>query len=253
MTDSELVHRVDADGVATVTLDSPGNRNALSARLRDELRGHLRDTAADDAVRVVLLDHTSPSFCSGMDLKESREQGPGVHELPELLELIWTHPKPVIAKVAGSARAGGVGIIAACDIAVANHSATFAFSEVRIGVVPAVISVTVLPRLAPRAAQELFLTGEVFTAERAAQIGLLTASVAGEDLHNAAQHYMTALSKGAPAALTRTKQLLTERATAGMEERFQAMLELSAEFFASEQAQEGMRAFADKRAPDWVP
>ena len=253
MTDTELVHRVDDDGMATVTLDSPRNRNALSAQLRDELRAHLTDTAADDAVRVVVLDHTGASFCSGMDLKETREQGPGVHELPELLHLIWTHPKPVIAKVAGSCRAGGVGIVAACDIAVANEGSTFAFSEVRVGVVPAVISVTVLPRLDPRAAQELFLTGEVFTAQRAAQIGLVTAAVAAEDLHNAVGHYVTALGKGAPAALTRTKQLLTEAATAGMDDRFEKMLELSAEFFRSDQAQEGMAAFAEKRAPNWVP
>lgn len=255
-TSDELVHLHVADGVATITLDSPANRNALSAQLRRELTAHLATTAGDEDVRVVVLDHTGSVFCSGMDLRESRGAGAsaqGVNEFPLILEAIWRHPRPVVAKLAGLARAGGVGLVAACDIAVAASNATFAFTEVRIGVVPAVISVTVLPRLAPRAAQELFLTGNVFTAERAAQIGLLTAAVAPEDLHDTVQHYVTALGKGAPAALARTKELLAEGATEGMRARFDAMLELSAGFFASAEAQEGMTAFAEKRPASWVP
>ena len=253
---AELVHLRVADGVATITLDSPANRNALSAQLRRELTTHLAATAQDDAVRVVVLDHTGHVFCAGMDLRESRGAGPsaqGVHEFPQILEALWRHPKPVIAKLAGLARAGGVGLVAACDIAVAADTATFAFSEVRIGVVPAVISVTVLPRVAPRAAQELFLTGDVFSAGRAAEIGLLTAAVAPEDLRDRVQHYVTALGKGAPKALARTKELLAGSTADGMGARFEAMLELSAGFFAAPEAQEGMTAFAEKRPASWVP
>jgi methylglutaconyl-CoA hydratase len=253
---SELVHLHVVDGVATITLDSPDNRNALSAQLRRELTAHLATTAADDAVRVVVLDHTGHVFCAGMDLRESRGAGPsaqGVNEFPQILEALWRHPKPVIAALSGLARAGGVGLVAACDIAVASTAASFAFSEVRLGLVPAVISVAVLPRLAPRAAQELFLTGDVFSAERAAEIGLLTAAVAPEDLRERVLHYVTALGKGAPLALTRTKELLSAGTADGMGARFGEMLELSAGFFAAPEAQEGMTAFAEKRPASWVP
>src|SRR3989442_1636600 len=159
----ELVHYEVQRGIATITLDSPHNRNALSAQLRSELRDHLSTAVGDDTVRVIVLSHTGPVFCAGMDLKEAGGASAGqqgVNEFPAILEQIWTSPKPVVARLAGPARAGGIGMIAACDIAVAAHSATFAFSEVRIGVVPAVISLTVLPRLNPRAAHELFLTGD---------------------------------------------------------------------------------------------
>src|SRR5690242_17883638 len=122
MSESELVHLDVADGVATITLDSPANRNALSARLRRELLAHLDAALADDAARVVVLGHTGRVFCSGMDLKEARGAGAadqGVNEVPAILQRIWTASKPVVAKVAGPARAGGVGLVAACDIAVA--------------------------------------------------------------------------------------------------------------------------------------
>lgn len=254
--ETELVHLTVAGGVATITLDSPGNRNALSAQLRSELQERLRTAAGDYHVRVVVLEHTGSVFCSGMDLRESRGAGAddqGVNEFPNILRQIIELEKPVVAKVAGPARAGGVGLIAACDLAVASDTATFAFTEVRIGVVPAVISVVVLPRIAPRAAQELFLTGEVFTAQRAAEVGLINESVPAEDLHDAVLHRVTALAKGAPAALARTKQLLADASYSRLPERFSEMLSLSAQMFASEQAQEGMAAFVEKRAPSWVP
>ena len=181
----ELVHYTVDNGVATITLDSPHNRNALSAQLRRELRDRLAAAAEDDTVRVIVLDHTGPVFCAGMDLKEAGSPDSstaGVNEFPEILTRIWTSPKPVVAKLAGPARAGGVGMVAAADIAVAVDSATFAFTEVRLGLVPAVISVTVLPRLLPRAAHELFLTGEKFDAGRAVEVGLLNAAVPADRL-----------------------------------------------------------------------
>ncbi|GAA0532056.1 enoyl-CoA hydratase [Saccharopolyspora subtropica] len=252
----ELVHCAVNNGIATITLDSPHNRNALSAQLRRELREHLSAAIADDAVRVIVLDHTGPVFCAGMDLKESRSadaQNQGVQEFPAILEQLWTSPKPVVAKLAGPARAGGVGIVAACDIAVAVDTATFAFSEVRIGVVPAVISVTVLPRLNARQAHELFLTGETFDAHRATEIGLLNAAVAADRLDAEVQRYADMLALGGPRALAATKEMLTAQRPAKMSEAFAQMLELSAEFFAGEEGQEGMRAFAEKRTPSWVP
>jgi methylglutaconyl-CoA hydratase len=252
---TELVHLDIAAGVATITLDSPANRNALSAQLRPELLAHLGTALADDAARVVVLTHTGPVFCAGMDLKESRgsaAQDQGIDEVPAILQKLWTSPKPVVARLAGAARAGGVGIVAACDIAVAAHEATFAFSEVRIGVVPAVISVTVLPRLLPRAAHELFLTGETFDAARAAEVGLLSVAVPAADLDAAVAHYVEMLRLGAPGALAATKEMLRRERPSTMAAQFGEMVALSAAFFAADEGQEGMRAFAEKRPPAWA-
>jgi methylglutaconyl-CoA hydratase len=257
---TELVHLDVEAGVATITLDSPANRNALSAQLRGELLAHLRTAIADDAARVIVLTHTGRVFCAGMDLKETRgasSQEQGIRDVPQILELIWTSPKPVVARLAGAARAGGVGIVAACDIAIAAQEATFAFSEVRIGVVPAVISVTVLPRLLPRAAHELFLTGETFGAARATAVGLLNAAVPADGLDAEVARYVEMLRLGAPSALAATKAMLARTNQAGerpptMGEQFDEMLALSAGFFAADEGQEGMRAFAEKRPPAWA-
>jgi methylglutaconyl-CoA hydratase len=257
---AELVHYTvdgtNGPGVATITLDSPGNRNALSAQLRRELRDHLATALGDDAVRVIVLDHTGPVFCAGMDLKEAGSAGSstdGVNEFPEILTQLWTSPKPVVARLAGPARAGGVGIVAAADIAVAVSDATFAFTEVRLGLVPAVISVTVLPRLLPRAAHELFLTGEKFTATRAVEIGLLNAAVPAASLDAEVRRYTDMLALGGPTALAATKEMLRRARSADLADDFADMLELSAGFFAGAEGQEGIAAFAQKRPPNWVP
>ncbi len=251
----ELVLYRRRGGTATITLDSPHNRNALSARLRAELSARLDEAVTDDAVRVIVLTHAGPVFCSGMDLKEAAgpdASGQGVREFPHILDQIWASPKPVLARVAGPARAGGIGLIAACDIAVAAEAATFAFSEVRIGVVPAVISLTVLPRISPRDAQALFLTGETFDAGRAARIGLINVAVPLSELDAEVARYVDALQLGAPRALAATKKLLARPRFATPAEGFTEMLALSAEFFASEEGQEGIAAFAAKRPPRWA-
>ncbi|HEY2222076.1 enoyl-CoA hydratase-related protein [Actinomycetospora sp.] len=259
---TELVHLEVDSGRATITLDSPTNRNALSAQLRRELRAHLDAALSDDAVRVVVLTHTGTVFCSGMDLRESRGAGAGdqgVQEVPAILQTLWHSAKPVIARLAGPARAGGVGLVAACDIAVAARAgaggkgATFAFSEVRIGVVPAVISVPVVPRLLPRAAEELMLTGETFDADRAAAIGLVNRAVDPDALDAEVDRYTDMLARGGPAALAGTKAMLRRRPADDMAADFEAMLSLSAQYFASDEGQEGMAAFAEKRSPRWIP
>jgi methylglutaconyl-CoA hydratase len=254
MTDPPLVRCAVDAGVATLTLDSPANRNALSARLRRELLGGLEVALADPAVRVILLAHTGPVFCSGMDLRESAGAAAGaqgVNELPRILETVWGSAKPVIARLAGPARAGGIGLVAACDLAVAVDSATFAFSEVRIGVIPAVISAVVLPRLVPRAAHELFLTGETFDADRAVRIGLLNQSVPAADLDGAVDRYVRMLLAGAPGALDGTKRLL-QRPRGGLRDDLAALTTISAGYFAGPEAQEGMAAFRDRRPPSWA-
>jgi methylglutaconyl-CoA hydratase len=252
---AELVHRTTIHGVSTITLDSPGNRNALSAALRAQLREHLDAAAQDGTTRVVVLTHTGPVFCSGMDLREARDRGAddaSVLEFPAILQAIWTHPKPVVARVAGPARAGGVGIIAACDLAVAARTATFAFSEVRIGVVPAVISAVLRPRMLPRAVQELFLTGETFDAGRAERDGLITAAVPADRLDEEVARYVAMLRLGAPEALAATKRLLATPPAEDLGQELAEQVERSARFFGSAEAAEGMRAFAEKRPPSWA-
>jgi len=252
----ELVRYSVSRGVATLTLDSPGNRNALSAELLAGLAGGLDRALADAAVRVVVLAHTGAVFCSGMDLKAAAVADPErqpVRAFPRVLQRIWDSPKPVLARVGGKARAGGIGLVAACDIAVGAESADFAFTEVRIGVVPAVISVPVLPRMLPQAAHELFLTGETFTATRAAQIGLLNAAVPDADLDAEVARYCDLLVQGAPGALAATKQLLRRPPAASMADDIAALSALSARHFTSEEGQEGIAAFREKRPPRWIP
>jgi methylglutaconyl-CoA hydratase len=250
-----MIRATTARGVATLTLDSPHNRNALSRRLVDELLAALAQARDDDSVRVVVLSHTGSVFCSGVDLTETaaaRDRGEvPAARLGEVLTAIWESPKPVVARVGGAARAGGLGLIAASDIAVCGEEASFAFTEVRLGVIPAVISATVLPRLAPRAAAELYLTGERFDGRRAVEIGLVTAAVPTADLDATVTRYTDALCQGAPKALAGAKRLLnrdTDVRTALVE-----LTALSVDFFTSEEGREGVAAFQERRSPNWVP
>jgi len=247
------VHLDVERGIGTITLDSPANRNALSAQLRQELAGHLETAFADDAVRVIVLTHAGTVFCSGMDLKEASGGAVAGQEFPRILESIWTSPKPVVARLAGPARAGGLGLVAAADIAVAADSVSFAFTEVRIGVVPAVISVTVLPRLLPRAANELFLTGETFDAARAAHIGLINSAVPADQLDEEVRRYTDMLALGGPIALSATKEMLRAKRPESMQDDLAEMLALSGRHFTSDEGKEGMAAFLEKRKASWVP
>lgn len=252
---AELVH-LDVDGgVGAITLDSPANRNALSAALRRQLGERLRAVLDDDAVRVVVLTHTGTVFCAGADLKDARGAGAdaqGVAELPELLLSLMTAPKPVVARVAGTARAGGIGLVAACDLAVAADDVTFAFPEVRLGLVPAVISVPLRRRVPPQALRRLLLTGEVFDAAHAQRVGLLDAAVPADRLDAEVARYTDALLRGAPRALAATKAVLADPPAEDARE-LEVLGRLSAAHFASAEGQEGLAAFAERRRPSWAP
>lgn len=254
-----LVRREASGGVATITLDSPRNRNALSVRLLGDLEDGLNWALAEESVRVIVLTGTGPVFCAGADLKEQRVAPGGAHEapvtasFPEIMSLIWESPKPVVCRLNGTARAGGLGLVAACDFAIAPGSASFAFSEVRLGVVPAMISVTVLRRLHPRAAAEYLLTGETFDATRACEIGLLTRAVPEEELDATVAHYTGMLLRGGPEALALTKQLVRTVPELSVEEGMRQMAELSARRFTSAEGQEGIAAFMEKRPASWIP
>jgi methylglutaconyl-CoA hydratase len=252
----DLVRTATDRGVTTVTLDSPANRNALSTPLMRQLLAALAVAVADPAVRVVVLSHTGPVFCSGADLKETAaayESGRvPVEMLGDVLAAVWEFPKPVVARVAGPARAGGLGLIAAADIAVCAEPVTFAFTEVRLGVIPAVISATVLPRLAPRAAAELYLTGDTFDGRRAAEIGLVTTAVPADALDATVSRFCDALVRGGPLALAGTKQLLRRHPAESVRADLAELGARSAGYFRSDEGREGVAAFREKRPARWV-
>lgn len=252
----ELVHLEVAGGIATVTLDSPHNRNALSAALLADLQSVLGAAIADDQARLIVLTGAGPVFCSGADLKEGRTAAgprPGATGgLPGILKQVWNSPKPVIGRINGPARAGGIGLVAACDIAVAPEDATFAFSEVRLGLIPAIISVVILPKVGITNCMELFLTGDTFTAADAVRFGLLNATVPPDRLDENVARYTGSILKGAPGALAGCKRLVREVPAMDMDAAFEFTAALSAEYFTSEEAREGMTAFAEKRPPRWA-
>lgn len=241
-----LIRRTHARGVETLGLDSPANRNALSAALVGELSDALTDCAKDSGVRAIVLTHTGNTFSAGADLRDPPHPDALVALLRQIVEL----PKPVVARVTGHVRAGGLGLLAACDIAAAATESTFAFTEVRIGVAPAVISLPLLPRTDPRALARYYLTGELLDAAEAARIGLLTA--AGDDVDAVLEPILDGLRRAAPEALAETKQLLTARVLETFDRDAADLTALSARLFASPQAREGMTAFLERRDPPWV-
>jgi enoyl-CoA hydratase len=243
-----------AGGVATITLDSPRNRNALSQPMRAQLTAALTRAAEDDAVRVVVLTHTGTVFCAGADLKEQASEGgpeQGTKRMLALLQAIVELPKPVVARIDGAVRAGGLGIVGACDVAVASRSASFAFTEVRLGLAPAIISLTTLGRMTQRAASRYYLTGEKFDAQAAAECGLLTAAV--DDLEAEVAAISDALRACSPQGLRETKPMTTREVRDAFAARADEVQALSARLFASEEAREGMLAFLQKRPPRWSP
>lgn len=248
--------KVSQHGVARwIELDSPENRNALSSPLVRELLAHLEAAMADDAVRVVVLTGRGPAFCAGADLKSrgaaigrtGDEESPFVR----VLKLLWEGPKPVVAGVNGAAFGGGVGLAAACDVAVGVDSARFSFSEVRVGLVPATISVVVVPKLGVSQTMRLFLTGERFDAARAKELGLLHRVVAPDDLPRALQEEVDAIAQGGPIAIQEAKRLVRTVSSLPLAQGFAYAEALITRLFASPEADEGRAAFAEKRAPSW--
>lgn len=243
-----LVHYAVADEVATITLDSPHNRNALSRQLVTELVAALERAGADDAAKVVVLRSAGRVFCSGADLSEAAEGSmeEGALTIVRLQRLVLTLPKPVVVRLAGAVRAGGIGIVAAADVVVAAQDATFALTEVKLGLAPAAISLTVLPRMTSRAAALTALSGEVFTGDQAASYGLVTTAVPADALDAELDRVVGSLVTGAAQGLRETKALLTRDLVAHLDERGPEVAALSARLFGSEEAKEAMLAFLSR-------
>src|SRR5579864_1356228 len=194
-------------GAAWITLNRPENRNALSQILVTELDAHLKVAIDDPGIRCIVITGNGPAFCAGADLKNQGlpRSGP---TFPEVLKRIIDSPKPVIAAVNGAAFAGGLGLVGACDIVVAAEDAQFSFSEVRIGVIPAVIAVVCVPKLGTHQAMKLFVTGERFSGARAVELGLAHRAVAKDALRGAAQAEIDAICLGPPIAVAECKKLV---------------------------------------------
>jgi len=244
----ELVHYGVADAVATITLDSPHNRNALSQQLVHELVERLERAAADPEVRVVLVRQEGKVFCSGADLSEATTVGmaEGARRIVALQRLIVAMDKPVVVRVSGAVRAGGIGIVAAGDLAVTADDATYALTEVKLGLAAAIISLTVHARMNPRAASLTTLGGETFTGAQAAAYGLVTTAVPADELDDAVTTVCAQLATGAAQGLRESKRILNADLLRRIDARGDEMAELSARLFASDAAREAMTAFLNR-------
>src|SRR3954463_659570 len=242
-----LVHYAVEGPVARITLDSPDNRNALSTKLVSQLHQAFTEATEESGVRSVVLDHTGGTFCAGADLAEAAGRDPGevavdrARGLTQLLRRILKLPIPVIAAVDGHVRAGGLGLVGACDIAVAGQASTFALTEARIGVAPSIISLTLLPKLTARAAGRYFVTGEKFGAAEAADMGLIT--IAADDVTTTVASLTAAIGKASPQGLAASKALTTAAILEAFDRQADELTEESARLFVSEEAREGMLAF----------
>jgi enoyl-CoA hydratase len=247
--DARVVTTAHERGITTLTLDSPENRNALSARLVRDLTQALGACAADPAVRAVVLTHTGTTFSAGADLRSPANPYAFVDLMRQIVEL----PKPVVARVNGHVRAGGIGLVGACDLAVADTASDFAFTEVRIGVAPAVISLALLPRVEPRALARYYLTGERFDAPAAERAALLTACAEGRDgLEALLSGLLDGFRRASPHGLAEAKKLLNARVVEEFDRHAEDLVQRSASYFTTAEAREGIAAFLERRDPAWV-
>jgi len=242
-------------GAAWITMNRPENRNALSAELITEMYDHLAAANADEAVRCMVITGNGPAFCAGADLKGSPGRmmtGGRTISYPDLMTAIQDSPKPVIAAINGAAFAGGLGLVGAADIVIAANHAQFSFCEVRIGVIPAVISVVCLPKLGRHHGMKLFLTGERFTADQAVGMGFVHRAVPAETLHAAVQEEIDMIRLGGPNAVVECKKLVRRVLDLSREDGFKETAPWSAQLFASTEGAEGMAAFREKRKASWI-
>jgi methylglutaconyl-CoA hydratase len=260
MTEYEHLEVSKENGVATVTLDRPDSRNALSGELIRELTGCIDEMAAREDVRVVVLTGGGDSFCAGADIDYMRQTAGFSYEenladagrLAALFESIAECPKPVVTRVKGAAIGGGVGLVAASDVSVAEEGSIFAFSEVRLGISPATIAPFVLRKIGHSHVRSLFLTGERFGARRAREIGLVHEVAPEGELDELVQKKVGQILAGGPEALASTKRLLKELADAAPQEVTEITAARIARLRTGEEGQEGLTAFLEKRKPRWT-
>jgi enoyl-CoA hydratase/carnithine racemase len=247
----ELV-RLDTTGdIGTITLDSQHNRNALGRQLVEELAAAVVDAERAD-VRAIVVRHEGPAFCAGADLKErSTASGPtDSSPIVTIMSTLMDTARPTIAAVEGAVRAGGIGLMASCDLVVVRSDVTFALTEVRIGVAPAIITVPILRRVLASRITAAMLTGEAFDAAEARDMGLVTH--VSDDVPATVATLVDGIRAGAPRAVAITKRLLHQIPNQPRDAAFVEMCALSEELFRGPDAAEGMAAFREKRQPSWA-
>lgn len=252
---------VEREGaIARVWLNRPEVHNALSAELGDALAAAMHQLAQDDATRVAVLGGRGPSFCAGADIGAMKASAHAsfaanvaeAERLAGMFAAVAEFPKPVIGRIHGAVLGGGMGFCCACDIAVASDDAKFGLSEVRLGILPAVISPYVIRRLGDARARELMLTGERFDAAAALRVGLVHHVAAAAELDVTVNERAGELLKGAPYAQQRIKTLLRLWADSGWEEYRTGLPRTLAEVRAGDEAREGLAAFLEKRKARWL-
>ncbi len=243
-------------GVMTATLVDVDNRNALGSGLLNGLINAIAAANADPEVRAVVITNEGSTFCAGANLKEQsgtvKTQGDSKIGFGDLLEVIQQSPTPILGKIRGHVVGGGNGLAASLDISIADEAVKFGFTEVRLGVIPAIISVVCLPKMRAGEAMEAFLRGNRFPASRAAELGLINRAVPADQLDAAVEEVLADLRKGGPNALGLAKRLVYEVPAMGQEEAFKYTSRLSAKLFAGEEAKEGMAAFLGRRKAAWA-
>lgn len=252
---SEILYEV-REGVATITLNRPEKRNALSATLVTELQHALRAGEDDASIRCIVVTGNGSAFCSGVDLDtppQNTLDRNNPTSYPEVLRTMVYHSKPIIAMVNGAAFAGGLGLIGAADIVIVDTTAAMSFSEVRIGVIPAVIAVVCMPKLGVHLAKKLFFTAERFNGTKAVEYGLAHEAVPSDQLRTKTMEYVEQILKAGPNALINCKKLTRDVLTWDFAEGLKRTSAWSQEMFKSVEAMEGINAFKEKRRPIWYP
>ena len=256
MADTQATLYEIKNGAAWITLNRPENRNALSSVLVTELYDHLLASNANDVVRSIVITGNGPAFCAGADLKsppgQLSEGSSRAVPYADVLTAILDSPKPVIAAINGAAFAGGLGLVGASDIVISREDVQMSFSEVRIGVIPAIISVVCLPKLGAHHGMKLFLTGEHFDGHQAVHMGLAHRAVPADQLHSAVEEEIAMINLGGPIAVQECKKLARRVPTLSTAEAFKETAEWSARMFRSDEGAEGMASFREKRKPSWI-
>ena len=238
--------------VMTITLADEENRNALGPDLVEELLDAIDAADADTDVRVVVLTNRGTVFCAGANLKQGGQGREGAPTGRDLFSRFAKSPKPFVGRIAGHCVAGGMGIAAAMDSSGAVDHAKMGFTEVRVGVAPAMISVLCLPKMRTADASAAFLRGNRFLAPEAVRIGIINAAVSEDELDAAVDAIVADLLRGGPNAIAAAKSILAKVPGLSVDDAFEWTSALSANLFRGEEAREGMRAFVEKRDPSWI-
>ena len=253
--------KIELAAVATVTLNRPDVRNAFNDEVIHELTQAFAELGARDDVRAIVLGAAGTAFCAGADLNWMRrmagysraENLADAGQLAEMLRVIYACPKPTIARIQGDAIAGGMGLVAACDIAVSVDTANFCLSEVKLGLIPATISPYVIRAMGARAAHRYFLTAERFSAAEAQRIGFVHEVVSAEQLDAKVEELSRALCSASPHAVRACKRLVQDVAQREIDEDLIAgTVEQIADIRSSAQGREGVQSFLEKRKPNWL-